>query len=138
MRPAPAVLSPDQRVASALHQVEDGGFDAWPVVDAKDLWGMIRTSELERAAASGASNKKISEILGQRPPAGHPTAEEFPHLHLDHSLSLALERMGASRLNVLPVVSRANLRQLLGIVALSDVLDAYGVARRDGDPEGSE
>lgn len=138
MRPAPVVLSPDQRIASALHQVEDGGFDAWPVVGAKELWGMVRTSELERAAAGGASNKKISEILGQRPPAGHPTAEEFPHLHPDHSLSLALERMGSSRLNVLPVVSRANQRQLMGIVALSDVLDAYGIATHGGDPEGSE
>jgi hypothetical protein len=46
--------------------------------------------------------------------------------------------MGASGLNVLPVVSRANLRQLMGIVALSDVLDAYGVATRGGDPERSE
>jgi CIC family chloride channel protein len=138
MRPPPAVLSPDQRVASALHQVEDGGFDAWPVVGAKELWGMIRTSELERAAAGGASNKRIADIFGHRPPTGHPTAEEFPHLHTDHSLSLALERMGASGLNVLPVVSRANLRQLMGIVALSDVLDVYGVARRGGGPERSE
>lgn len=64
-----------------------------------------------------------------------PTA---PPLRLDHSLSLALQRMGASGLNVLPVVSRANLRQLMGIVALSDVLDAYGVATRGGDPERSE
>ena len=99
---------------------------------------MIRTSELERAAAGGGSNKRIAEILGYRPPTGHPTAEEFPHVHLDHSLSLALQRMGASGLHVLPVVSRANLRQLMGIVALSDVLDAYGVARRGGDPERSE
>ena len=129
MRPAPAVLSPDLRIATALHQVEDGGFDAWPVAGAEGLWGMVRTSELERAAAGGASNKKIAEILGYRPPTGHPTAEEFPHVHPDHSLSLALQRMGASGLNVLPVVSRANLRQLMGIVALSDVLDAYGVAK---------
>ena len=129
MRPAQAVLSPDLRIATALHQVEDGGFDAWPVAGAEGLWGMIRTSELEQAADDGASNKKIAEILGYRPPTGHPTAEEFPHVHLDHSLSLALQRMGASGLHVLPVVSRANLRQLMGIVALSDVLDAYGVAK---------
>jgi CBS domain-containing protein len=36
--------------------------------------------------------------------------------------------MGAARLNVLPVVSRENLRQLIGIVALNDVLGVYGVA----------
>jgi hypothetical protein len=35
--------------------------------------------------------------------------------------------MGASSLNVLPVVSRANARELIGIVVLGDVLTAYGV-----------
>jgi hypothetical protein len=38
--------------------------------------------------------------------------------------------MGNTGLNVLPVVSRANVRQLIGMIALDDVLDAYGVARR--------
>jgi CIC family chloride channel protein len=138
MRPAPVVFSPDLGIGSALHQVEDGAFDAWPVVGAGGLWGMIRTSELEQAAEDGAGNKKIVEILDHGPPVGHPTAEEFPHVHLDNSLSLALQRMGAIRLNVLPVVSRENLRQLIGIVALNDVLDAYGVAKPAGEPERRE
>jgi CBS domain-containing protein len=99
---------------------------------------MIRTSELEQAAEDGAGNRKIADVFDFRPPAGHPTSEEFPHLHTDHSLSLALQRMGASGLHVLPVVSRANLRQLLGIVSLNDVLDAYGVAKRGAEAERSE
>jgi CBS domain-containing protein len=37
--------------------------------------------------------------------------------------------MGTTKLHVLPVVSRANVRQLLGIVVLEDVLEAYGVGR---------
>jgi len=45
-------------------------------------------------------------------------------------LSLALERMGASGMNVLPVVSRANVRQLIAIVTLDEILAAYGVGRR--------
>ena len=43
--------------------------------------------------------------------------------------------MGTSGLNVLPVVSRANVRQLLGIVVLDDVLGAYGVAKQDSPVE---
>jgi CIC family chloride channel protein len=138
MRAAPAVLSPDMRIGSALHQVEDAAFDAWPVAGADGLWGMIRTSELDQAAEDGASNKKLAEILDHRPPVGHPAFEEFPHVHLDNSLSLALERMGASGLHVLPVVSRENLRQLIGIVALNDILDVYGVARPASQPERRE
>jgi len=56
-----------------------------------------------------------------------------PYVHPDHSLSLAMERMGASGANVLPVVSRANLRQLIGVVVLDDILNTYGVAKRNED-----
>jgi hypothetical protein len=38
--------------------------------------------------------------------------------------------MGAFRVDVLPVVSRANVHQLLGVVRLQDVLEAYGVAMK--------
>ena len=46
--------------------------------------------------------------------------------------------MGTSGLNVLPVVSRANLRQLIGIIALDDILDAYGVTKRGNSMERGE
>ncbi|SPF35699.1 Cl-channel, voltage gated [Candidatus Sulfopaludibacter sp. SbA4] len=130
MRPAPTVLSPDMLIAVALDQMKDETLDAWPVVDAYGLWGMIRSSELEQAASDGASHQTVAQILREALRSGGSSAEELPHVHDDHSLSLALERMGATRLNVLPVVSRANVHQLMGIVVLDDILDAYGVARR--------
>jgi len=34
--------------------------------------------------------------------------------------------MGSSKLRVLPVVSRANVRQLVGLVTLEAILNAYG------------
>jgi CIC family chloride channel protein len=37
--------------------------------------------------------------------------------------------MGANQFEILPVVSRANVHQLEGIVSLRDVLNAYGVSR---------
>jgi CIC family chloride channel protein len=138
MRSAPAVLSPELPIAAALHHMKDGPFDAWPVVDAEGLRGMIRNRELEHATAEGASNKKIGEILREGALSAYSTAEELPHVHPDHSLSLALERMGATGLNVLPVVSRANVRQLIGVIALDDILDAYGVAKRGSLTEQSE
>ena len=132
MRPASAVLSPEEDVTAALNQIKDGPFDAWPVADGDGLWGMVRTAELEQAAADGPAGRKVSEILSAAGNEGG--SEQFPHVHPDHSLSLALERMGSTGLNVLPVVSRANVRQLLGIVILDDVLMAYGVAKRSHTP----
>jgi len=46
-----------------------------------------------------------------------------------HGLDLALERMGANQIEILPVVNRADVHQLEGIVTLQDVLNAYGVSR---------
>jgi len=136
MRPAPEVLSPDLPIAIVLERTKDSAFDAWPVGNAEGLWGMVRSSDLEQAADDGASNQRVAEIFGERSWGGQGTPEDPPHVYPDHSLSVALERMGISGLNVLPVVSRANVRQLIGMVALDDVLDAYGVAKRSrsGEP----
>ena len=41
-------------------------------------------------------------------------------------LSVALDRLGSSHLDALPVVSRADLHKLEGIVTLQDVLNLYG------------
>jgi CIC family chloride channel protein len=54
----------------------------------------------------------------------------FPHVHSDQSLDLALNRMGAAQLELLPVVNRANIHKLEGVITLGDVLDSYGVGKR--------
>jgi CIC family chloride channel protein len=108
----------------------NGRLEAWPVVDNGRLIGMIPHEALERAVEA-SKDLRLSEI--HTFPHEEPIADEFPHVHPDHTLGLALERMGSARQNVLPVVSRANVRQLLGVIALEDVLNALGVARK---PEG--
>jgi len=70
------------------------------------------------------AQKRLAEIVGQ---------EEFPHVHGDQSLHLALDRMGASQLDLLPVVSRANVHHLEGVVTLQDVLRLYGVAPKESE-----
>jgi mRNA-degrading endonuclease YafQ of YafQ-DinJ toxin-antitoxin module len=54
-------------------------------------------------------------------------AIEFPHVHTDHALHIALERMSSAHIDILPVVNRADVHKLEGIVTLRDVLDSYGV-----------
>lgn len=136
MRPAPVLLAPTISVSSAMERVTDHRadepkkaalLDAWPVGEGRELVGMIQQSQLQQAVSHGDSNKTLAEIGDAGFDLRHADAEEFPHVHPDHTLSLALERMGTTKLHVLPVVSRANVRQLLGIVVLADVLEAYGV-----------
>jgi chloride channel protein, CIC family len=125
MREPALILSPEIDAGAALALLETGGLDAAPVADVQGLRGMVRRSDLAKQEVS----RKIAELVGDGPHRRHPTAADFPHVHPDHNLSLALERMGDSGLHVLPVVSRANIRQLLGIVVLADVLNSYGIQR---------
>jgi CIC family chloride channel protein len=52
---------------------------------------------------------------------------DFPHVHADHPLHLAMERMSKAYIDILPVVNRADIHKLEGIVTLRDVLDSYGL-----------
>ena len=79
----------------------------------------MKLAKLEKAAAVGDSEVKLSDWI---------EGEEFPHLHADQSLTVALERVGAAALDALPVVSRADVHKLEGIVALQDVMKLYGFA----------
>lgn len=121
MRVAPPPLVPEATVAEALEQMAGGTVPAWPVANFDGLIGMIRRDDLEAAVSDGSSSTPLSEIL---PPFD---ASNFPHVHSDHGLHMALDRIGASGLQALPVVSRGNIRELLGIVVLDDILRAYGV-----------
>jgi CIC family chloride channel protein len=142
MRAAPLVLAPEMSVSSAMAQISGDRLvgtplDAWPVAEGRELQGMIQESQLKEAASKGDAVKTIGEIanLGLH---HHGDAQDFPHVHSDHTLSVALERMGTTKLHVLPVVSRANVRHLLGIVVLGDVLEAYGVGRLSTTQEYAE
>jgi CIC family chloride channel protein len=129
MRDASEAFSPDTPAAVAVARMTAESVDAWPVVDGEDLLGMVRLQDLEQAGMG----VRIAEVLteGQASSHDHP-----PHVHPDHSLHLALERLGASGLPVIPVVSRANERQLVGIGVLHDILAAYGLDTHGVDTHG--
>ena len=72
----------------------------------------------------GDANRVAKDILS-RPAEG--AALKFPFIYPDQSLSLALEKMGSGGVDTLPVVSRADIRQFLGVLTLPDILNAYGL-----------
>jgi len=120
MRPATEVLDAKMLPGEALESVRGSGLSCWPITEERGVMGVASLKQLEELASTGtrSSTRPLGELLGTEP---------FPHLHADHSLDAALHRMGAARLNVLPVVSRANVHQLEGVVTLGDVLALYGV-----------
>ncbi len=121
MRSATLPLSAEITVREAWEQVHSSEFRTWLMADRRGVVGVINYSTLERELADG-DDKKLSELVD---------GLVFPHVHSDQGLDLALERMGTNQIEILPVVSRANVHKLEGVVTLRDVLDSYGVSRSD-------
>src|SRR5271168_3023075 len=117
MRPATEVLSDDMTVEEAMEKVRASTFHSWPVIDDSGVVGVVSLTALQNAWGDGGASRTLKEFVETR---------EFPHLHPDHALSIALERMGTTHLDVLPVVSRANVHKLEGVVTLQEVLNFYG------------
>jgi CIC family chloride channel protein len=126
LRVAPPPLAADSTLEAAQQRTMQSDFGSWPVVDEQGLAGMVRRTDIAAAVADGRSGAAVRELLDSVDAEG--TDEDVvPHVHPDHPLGLALARMGATRHTVLPVVSRANVRTMLGIVTLADILQTYGV-----------
>jgi CIC family chloride channel protein len=119
MRTASELLPAELTVREALELVRSSEFRTWLVTDRRGVIGVISVSRLERELTESA-DKKLGELVD---------ALVFPHVHPDQGLDLALERMGANQIEILPVVNRADVHKLEGVVTLRDVLDAYGVTR---------
>ena len=119
MQPPCQLLPGEAKVPEALEQIRSSEFRTWLVTDRRGVIGVIDLSQLESEPAEGAE-KTLDELV-------KPLA--FPHIHSDQGPDLALERMGENQIEILPVVNRADVHKLEGVVTLRDVLDAYGVDR---------
>jgi CIC family chloride channel protein len=121
LRPATESLPAEITVQEALQRVRASKFRTWLITNQRGVVGLISQSALERAAGED-DTKKLNAMVD-------PLI--FPHVHADQGLDLALDRMGSNHVEILPVVSRADVHKLEGIVTLHDVLDSYGVNLTD-------
>jgi len=121
MQTASQLLPAEITVREALERVRSSKFRTWLVTDSRGVTGVINISRLEQELGEGA-DKRLGDLVD---------ALAFPHVHPDQGLDLALERMGANQIEILPVVNRADVHKLEGVLTLRDVLDSYGVSPPD-------
>jgi CIC family chloride channel protein len=119
MQAASESLHAEMTVREALEQVRTSEIQSWLVIDERGVIGVLNRFKLDQESSEGA-DKHLSDLVD-------PVV--FPHVHADQGLDLALERMGTNQVEILPVVNRANVHKVEGIVILHDVLSAYGVKR---------
>jgi chloride channel protein, CIC family len=110
-------LRPDAAIEEVKARLEREKTNSWPVGNDGTVQAVVSMHEIETAEPPPVTVRDLLKADGS-----------YPYVHADHPLSYALERMGAKGVDVVPVVSRANIRQMYGVVALKDILATYGVA----------
>jgi chloride channel protein, CIC family len=110
--------------AEALVELDRRGVSELLADDGSAGWFRVTRDALERAKEQGWGDRPIPEAL---------PGERAPRVYPDLPADAALRLLGANP--ILPVVSRADSRKLVGVVTLEDVLGAYGADRTpDGPP----
>jgi CIC family chloride channel protein len=120
MRKTPEILPAEMRVQDVIEQARAGKLRTWPVAEKDYFLGMLTRETLGCAFVDGRKEQPLKDLV---------ETLQVPHLHTDQALHLALERMSKYHFDVLPVVHRADIHKLEGVVTLPDVLDAYGIDR---------
>jgi CIC family chloride channel protein len=108
------VLESEQTLEQALQKIDQNDGEHWLVRLSPSGWNVVSKEQLTKMAAE----EKGASTLGSLLPILH-----VPMLHPDHPLETALRYM--DRWPLLPVVSRADFRQLEGVISERDVLARY-------------
>ena len=120
-------LPPDAGVDRAKAFLGQANVGSWPVGIAPCVDGVVSMEQVENADHVLTVRDLIR---GQ---------EDYPHAHSDHQVSYVLDRMRGEGIDTMPVVSRADIHELQGVVTLSRILASYGIeGKRTPVPEGAE
>ncbi len=109
------LLSPNADLEMARGFLQSHQANAWPVGENNVVRGVLTKRELDAAPPDAAL---VRDLL---------KPDTYPYVHTDHPLSFALERMRNANVDVLPVVSRANIRELCGAITQTQILHEFGV-----------
>jgi len=108
------VLDSEKTLDQALLQLDGTGPEEVLVRMNPSGWNTANKKDLQTLANEGKGGSKLGSLLPIR---------QVPFLHPDHPLEIALRYV--DRWPVVPVVSRADFRQLEGIVSQRAVLERY-------------
>ena len=106
-------LFPSTPVSDAITLAGSSSEDFVLIVDSAGNWSGVSLARLRKMQEAGAAGRPIGE------------ADPLPVcvLHPDHPLDVALRRIQSYP--VLPVVHRANIHEMIGVISVQDVVEAY-------------
>lgn len=110
---APVLLA-EQEVAEAWAAVARSSEPYLFVVNRSGRWSGLLREHLKAVANPDRPNFTLAAVPSLRP---------LPYVHPDHPLDMALRQI--DDYPCLPVAHRANIRQLVGVISLSDIVQTY-------------
>lgn len=116
MQPSVEALTMDASIETAKARFKQEKVTSWPVADDSRLRGVISNHRIETA---NPPPNIVRDVVRED--------WRYPYVHIDHPLSYALEQMRDGSVDVVPVVSRANIHEMRGIVTLRGILSTYGI-----------
>jgi CIC family chloride channel protein len=113
-RPEEAVLDSEETLQEALKRTDSSESEDLLVRMSPSGWSIVTRQQLRTMLSEGKGATKLASLLPLR---------LIPYLHPDHPLETALRYV--DRWPVVPVVNRADFRQLEGVITQRDVLERY-------------
>ncbi len=135
-RSAAQILPASELVSQAAASV-NREIGAWPVVDEGGLRGVVTLEQIEQAIQERESDATLRDLTPTPPGPADSSGEAYPYVFPDDPLEVAVSKLADGKLRILPVVSRANMRELKGTISLSDALAAYSLYHDQGPDEES-
>jgi chloride channel protein, CIC family len=108
------ILKMEQTLKSVMNAAGTSPEDFLFVEDGSGKWFGITKEEIQRQAAAVGDGATLRSVL---------VSDPLPHVHPDHVLEEALRRLGD--LPILPVINRADIHRLEGVIGLADILHVY-------------
>ena len=109
-------ISMNKKVEALNALMQSSRHIGFPVMDSEGkLWGVVTLKDIRDKVKQGEIDKTIGEIATSNLVVAYP----------DESLNTVLQRLAAKDIGRLPVVSREDNRQIIGIITRSDIVKLY-------------
>jgi CIC family chloride channel protein len=120
-----SMVAPDASVQSLWETSHGNGVPAFLIGTPDRLIGIVHAERLTTAIQSGHVSDPVSSLLDS----------EIVHAHPDHPSELVLQRLAQSN-GILPIVSREDAQQILGVVTFPQIMQFMRTreARDDATP----
>jgi predicted transcriptional regulator len=118
----PLTVPPEMSVRQVDVLLQRYPYRGFPVATADHrLLGMVTVSDVHKAWARAHQDEPVMCVA---------TTTNLVCAHPDHTLHWVMQQMGERDISIVPVVTRGEPSRLLGVLTMSDIVQAFAHSKR--------